>query len=283
MAAVSALGLFVELLLIRWLDAQVRPLAYVKNLALVASFLGLGIGFALARARALSVAGVGLLALTLSVGTWFAFPVTPVSGPAGPEANLGVATSDGGLGLAVFSALIAAVFVLVTATMVPFGRIAGSAMEGLPALPAYTANVAGALAGILAFISMAALSLPPWVAATSAFAAALGCVRPTRGARLAAALIAGAAIAGMFLADHRSGGEVLWSPYNKIEVVRKIAHPSAAGRTDPPAWEIRVQNLYYQHVFDLRPETLGIVQKLYPASRLAALAYDYPYTWKQPR
>ena len=27
----SAWGLFLELLLIRWLDAQIRPLAYVKN------------------------------------------------------------------------------------------------------------------------------------------------------------------------------------------------------------------------------------------------------------
>src|SRR5262245_19974167 len=162
-AGLSALGLFAELLLIRWLDAQVRPLAYVKNLVLVASFLGLGIGFALARPRRpLSPEALALLALTLSVGTWFAFPVTQVAGPAGPESNLGVAVASGALELAGFYALIGVVFALVTATLVPFGRIAGDAMEDLPALPAYPANVSGALAGILLFIAMAAMSLPPW-------------------------------------------------------------------------------------------------------------------------
>src|SRR5207237_2735366 len=45
-ALLSACGLMLELVLIRWLDAQVRPLAYVKNLALIAAFLGLGIGYA---------------------------------------------------------------------------------------------------------------------------------------------------------------------------------------------------------------------------------------------
>jgi hypothetical protein len=47
-ALLSGLGLSVELLLIHWLDVHVRPLAYLKNLPLIASFLGLGIGFALA-------------------------------------------------------------------------------------------------------------------------------------------------------------------------------------------------------------------------------------------
>ncbi len=47
----SGVGLFVELVLIRWLGAQVRPLAHVKNLVLIGCFLGLGLGFALAKRR----------------------------------------------------------------------------------------------------------------------------------------------------------------------------------------------------------------------------------------
>src|SRR5262245_1265837 len=103
-AALSALGLVVELLLIRWLDAQVRPLAYVKNLVLIASFLGLGIGFALSRsARSLYPAAVVLLVLALTAGSVFALlPDRAVAGPGGPEANLGMDVAADASDLAIF-------------------------------------------------------------------------------------------------------------------------------------------------------------------------------------
>src|SRR6266478_5015466 len=129
-AVLSGLGLLVELLLIRWLDAQVRPLAYVKNLALIASFLGLGIGFALARSsRSLFPTAMLLLAIALSVGSIFAaLPERAVAGPGGPETNLGVDVAAGAGGLAAFYVLIVGVFALVVLAMVPLGQIAGAYM-----------------------------------------------------------------------------------------------------------------------------------------------------------
>src|SRR6266436_3552352 len=47
----SALTLFGELALIRWVATEVRIFAYVKNLALLLCFLGFGLGCALARQR----------------------------------------------------------------------------------------------------------------------------------------------------------------------------------------------------------------------------------------
>ena len=284
-ALLSGLGLFVELLLIRWLDAQVRPLAYVKNLALIASFLGLGIGFALSRSsRSLYPAAVVLLAVTLSVGSIFvALPEKAVSGPGGPESNLGVnvavATSD----LTAFYALIAAVFGLVVLTTVPLGQIAGTFMENLPVLPAYTANVAGALGGILLFGVAAALSIPPWFSAFLSFAVAFAYLCSPWWVRLASALLAGAAVAGMVLVDHRAERRTVWSPYNKIEVAKIQPMNTAGGPEVSPAWELRVQNLYYQHVLDLRRETLPAITSAYPVARQASFAYNYPYAWKRPR
>src|SRR5438105_13357493 len=46
---VSALTLFAELAIIRWVATEVRIFAYVKNLALLLCFLGFGLGCALAR------------------------------------------------------------------------------------------------------------------------------------------------------------------------------------------------------------------------------------------
>src|SRR5689334_4763056 len=46
---VSALGLFLELVLIRLLGAEIKVFAFLKNVVLLGAFLGLGLGFFLAR------------------------------------------------------------------------------------------------------------------------------------------------------------------------------------------------------------------------------------------
>src|SRR5262245_60691226 len=48
---VSALGLFLELVLIRLLGAEIKVFAFLKNVVLLGAFLGLGLGFFLARRR----------------------------------------------------------------------------------------------------------------------------------------------------------------------------------------------------------------------------------------
>ena len=64
----SALGLFLELALVRWVSCEIRVFAYCKNLVLVACFLGFGAGCLLQRRRALwQEALCALLALTLLI------------------------------------------------------------------------------------------------------------------------------------------------------------------------------------------------------------------------
>ena len=47
----SFVGLYFEMLIVRWLAAEVRLFSYFKNLTMMAAFMGLGVGFALARRR----------------------------------------------------------------------------------------------------------------------------------------------------------------------------------------------------------------------------------------
>src|SRR5262245_43901838 len=42
--AISVVGLFLELLLIRWISTEIRIFAYLQNTVLVVCFLGLGMG-----------------------------------------------------------------------------------------------------------------------------------------------------------------------------------------------------------------------------------------------
>ena len=41
---ISVVGLFLELLLIRWITTEIRIFAYLQNTVLVVCFLGLGMG-----------------------------------------------------------------------------------------------------------------------------------------------------------------------------------------------------------------------------------------------
>jgi len=50
----SVLGLYLELMLIRWISSEIRIFAYFKNFVLIACFLGFGLGCYLAR-RAISI------------------------------------------------------------------------------------------------------------------------------------------------------------------------------------------------------------------------------------
>jgi hypothetical protein len=58
---ISVAGLFLEMLMIRWVSSEIRIFAYFKNFVLVACFLGFGLGCYLCRRR------VQLMALTMSL------------------------------------------------------------------------------------------------------------------------------------------------------------------------------------------------------------------------
>src|SRR5260370_40511030 len=64
----SLLGLYFEMLMIRWLSSEIRIFAYYKNLVLIACFLGFGLGCALCRRRVHPLAtAVPLLFFTVFV------------------------------------------------------------------------------------------------------------------------------------------------------------------------------------------------------------------------
>src|SRR6478609_4950951 len=71
----SALMLFLELALIRWLGANIVHLSYFSNFVLLGSFLGIGLGFLIARKR-WSILPATPIILTLLVIVVFFFPVT---------------------------------------------------------------------------------------------------------------------------------------------------------------------------------------------------------------
>lgn len=225
----SAIALFVELALIRWLSCEVRIFAYFKNLILIACFLGFGVGFH--RARRGARLGTSLAAL-LGVIAVVALP--PRAGWAnGPQvatralSNFYGSIFMGDLPTAPAVALgtfllglfwTASLFMASSVVLFGYAQRIGADIDAFGQrgrLKAYSWNVAGSLAGILVFSLMAHLALPPlaW------FLAVLAGTVPFLGNwRARSAALFGMALLLFALPPRDS---TIWSPYHKLEVARQ--------------------------------------------------------------
>ncbi|MEO6349886.1 MAG: spermidine synthase [Candidatus Limnocylindrales bacterium] len=208
----SSVLLFVELLLIRWIPANVKYVGFFSNFVLMASFLGIGVGILLGRRRqdlALSPFPVLLLLLVLLVtGAQLNVQV-----PAGDQIFFGLAESTSADANFVVLLL---VIVLVTALMATLSLPLGPLLRAMPPLQAYAIDITGSMLGIAAFAIVSVLSLGPvvWFSLVGVvlLALALG-VGPTAwsmlgGACMILVVVASAAVA---TASHDA-----WSPYYRI-------------------------------------------------------------------
>jgi SAM-dependent methyltransferase len=202
----SFLMLFLELALIRWLGANVVYLSFFSNLILLASFLGIGIGF-LASDRGVVWARWLPVTLFVLVGLVLVFPV-----------ELHRSTSDivffgnpEPSGVPIWLA-VPLIFILVVAVMAMVGQAVGKVFGLFRALQAYRLDIAGSLAGILAFTLLSFLGAPPvvWAAVVAALVWLL--VRPP-GAIHLAALVGLVVMLGL---QSFSPG-LSWSPYYQVK------------------------------------------------------------------
>ena len=203
------------------------------------------------------------------------------TGPAGPESNIGTATAETPVDVAKFYGIVSTVFALTVLAMVPVGQLTAEHMHGLVALPAFTANLAGSLAGVLAAFALSALATPPWVSAVLALFALSLYLTPARQWMALSLVATGLAGAAMYAADHRPGQVTIWSPYNKIELQPMANYRLADGRVYAPGWQISVQNLYYQRMLDLSRATVNRFPE-FPGVRVLQQGYAYPYFRKKP-
>ena len=152
---VSFLVLFLEVVLIRWVSTEIRVFAYIKNLPLLASFLGIGLGSLLATRRSVFKWGaVSLAILVALVALSGPLQLTHLIFPGNNYAVWGArAIVEGAYyaELAKFTLTIVGVTALIVLTFVALGQEMGSLMNVLPALSGYQCNILGSLSGVVAF------------------------------------------------------------------------------------------------------------------------------------
>ena len=209
----SALMLFLELALIRWLGSNVVHLSYFSNFVLLGSFLGIGLGFLIAR-YTWSVLPAAPMILALLVIATFLFPVT--IDRAGDQIIYFTSLSTTGPPAWVVLPLI---FVLVAAVLAGPAEVVGRCFSRLRPLTAYRWDLVGSIIGIGSFTLMSFLQAPSvvWgVLVTAAFVVLIG------GWQRYLAAVAGVVMVIVLLLETLTPG-VSWSPYYKVQTKELVS------------------------------------------------------------
>ena len=309
---ISVLGLFLEMLLIRWIGTEVRIFAYLQNTILVVCFLGLGIGcFTCRQPIKLAQMLVPLFILLLLM----AIPFTRVAlGGASKLLSVfddlliwGVWGSNSlrqtvlsslmGLGITFF------LMVLILQLFIPIGRLLGRLLEDHPrTIWAYSVNVAGSLAGTWLFVLLSALYQPPFTWFLVLAGLTVFFIKKSYpGYRLNIFLLLSLLALSWFAGQTPGSLEVIWSPYQKL-VLRDMGAPAPyhhrmalsmfnllfKGSFSPDQLDdqgdpdrkgnyvLTVNNTRYQALLNLSKDYTGCRPALFPPSLNGFSQYDLP-------
>jgi SAM-dependent methyltransferase len=232
---IGFLTLFLELACIRWFAAYVIFLQFFTNFILIASFLGLSIGCVCAGARPDWLRRFPALSLTvmgLAMGFHFLYRrwrgvAIDVGGQRTSPQLVFFGTEFRDMDVARFVVpmeLIAALFfVLVTLMFIGLGQRLARGLDQEPSrIAAYIANIAGSLAGILAFAIASFVNAPPIVWFLIGFAG-VGYLLHVAGELTRAHVVLLALTALLILLSGLSLSkryEFAWSPYYWIRYAR---------------------------------------------------------------
>ena len=207
----SAVMLFLELSLIRWLGANVVHLAYFSNFVLLGSFLGAGLGFLRAARRGMPDRPrpyYSLIVLLGLIGFVSAYPVTVNQRSADIVYFTAVHTTGPPIWM-----ILPAIFMAVAVVIAGPAEIVGACFPFLPRLTAYRMDLLGSLAGIVLFTILSFFGAPPlvWFGLVGlAYVILLG----LPGAGVSVALLVSLGLIFLYPLHHQTN--VFWSPYYKV-------------------------------------------------------------------
>ena len=283
---VSVLGLFLEMMLIRWISTEIRIFAYLQNAVLVVCVLGMGMGcltsrgpFSIGRVLGPLVALVALVAIpqtrqfltaiSLFLGVLDDFVIWNVSLSATPTQSLVLVASGLGLTFLVTS--------LIWSVFVPIGRLLGRLIDQEPrTIRAYTVNVAGSLAGIWLFVIVSALQQPPFTWFLIVAVLMLFFCSRSRVARLTeVGLIAAMLLFAIVLGRSAGALDVVWSPYQKLILRSSTGNDARIGAIGQ--FHIDVNNTDYQEILNLSPTRQARDRQHQPEEMEGLSQYDFPW------
>lgn len=239
--------LFTELVLIRWIPAEITYVGFFSNFLLIGSFLGIGIGilagrrFGGAGGRALPIGlFIPLLFITVRFVT---LAQLNVQVRATDEVFFGLAENRGAadINFVVLPLAVGLATLLMAVLALPLGPL----LRAMSPLRAYSIDIAGSLSGIAAFTLLSALSTTPavWFAVLALILLGLVLGRGINAwGAVSAALMGGVIL--ISLAPVMPDASESWSPYYRITQVRLPGDKFGAEPID-------VNGIPHQTVWDL--------------------------------
>jgi len=284
LALVSVIGLFLELLMIRWISSEVRIFAYLKNFVLVSCFLGFGLGCYLCRKK---INLIAMLAPLVSLALLINFPWKPMRElMSALPSYLGVASEVNSMGipavpfswpalLALFAAIAVTVplFILNAMVFVPLGQLVGAYLESAPrGVWAYSLNILGSLGGILLFTFLCLLYQPPavWFGIVGILLTLLLLKVPSlRWSSLIAFGLCMFLVAFHFYPQ--GSARQFWSPYQTLVITPRVEN----GQTI--AYQLDTNHTWFQQLVDLSPAFVASHPQFFTEVPSQWDAYNLPY------
>ncbi len=285
---ISALGLFAEMVFIRWVASELRVVAFYKNLPLLGAYLGLGLGFAWHR-RNPDMHGFERLyfpLLAAVVLVILAFGRTRLKeiillNPSNAQEYFwaghlpALAPWVGVLLQVLLYVFLLGLFAVLVGLFFLLGHLTASRFANFRPLAGYTVNVAGSLFGVFAYAAISFLGWPP--AVWFLLAGLMGVYFLPRVPRGRFALQAALAALPVLLTLLWPTGyeRTVWSPYYRIDLNRTVA------QGDPSVvlgYELSVNQAWHQRLTNLDPAFVAENYSADPDYFDKMLAeYDTPY------
>jgi hypothetical protein len=282
LALVSLFGLFLELLMIRWISSEITIFAYFKNFVLIACYLGFGLGCYLSRrpinllALCVPLIALGLLCEFPSHGlrdtvrqlTGFIGAISQVDYWGIPGLPLNLHTMGGAFSSSFF---VVCVFGIVALVFIPVGQLVGWFLEhASDGIFGYTVNILASLAGIVLFTLLCFEFQPPaiWFLVGGGVAGCLLWKIPKlRWTALATFLFC------VVLTSLPAGRDtnVYWSPYQKLT----LQPEREAGEI--VSWKLSTNSTFYQQILNLSDRFVAAHPDYFRNEALKWSRYNLPY------
>lgn len=286
LALASVLGLFLELLMIRWVSSEIQVFAYFKNFVLIACFLGFGLGCYLARRR-INLLSLLLPLVTLTLIVKLPWPalrqlINDLPGFIGAASEVNVwgipyiPMGTHALGALVLATVIVVpIFVLISFAFIPVGQLVGWYLENAQAgIFGYTVNILGSLVGIGFYTALCFWFQPPAVWFLLAGVMLVGFVWPLARLRWATVIALTFCVSLTALGPGGSS-KVYWSPYQKLTVTPIRQDGELTG------YAIQTNGSWFQQMFNLSPSFVKSHASEFAKNPVEWNAYNLPYHFYQ--
>lgn len=267
-ALAAGLGLFFELMIIRIHSSYFQLFAYLKNVSLLSSFLGLGIGYAIAKRKPLFTPLV-IPMFALQIAVMAILRHAPISqylqNPISDTFTLGLLQTPAGLKLIFIYLFVAGVYIFNALCFIPLGHLASRLMLRRESLASYSWNLVGSLVGIILFSLASLLWSPPLVWFLIGSILLLLFINKDKvNVFIAAIAIIVASVVVSF--SHTPNKIDIYSPYQILTMTYNANAPPT----------LLTSNSYYQKILDLRPERISQDKSLETSDQY----YSMPYLFR---